>query len=125
MFFNATGGQKPPIADTETFHSTQKIYNKYLMDHPQTHTYSDYGTPAMVHLADGLGGLPNHNFLPVHSNLRYSVAKITTKLVLAHGGEGKFTHACMPGCIIRCSNILLERTEKQLFLHKSNLKPFT
>jgi len=27
------------------------------------------------------------------------------EIILARGGEGNTTHACMPGCIIRCSNI--------------------
>jgi len=106
IVFDATGGQKPPIADTETFRSTQKIYNKYLMDHPQTHTYSDYGTPAMVHLADGLGGLPTRNFSSGTFEFADDISgENMRELILARGGEGNTTHACMPGCIIRCSNI--------------------
>ena len=62
IIFDPTGGSRPPLLDEAAFRATQKVYNKFLMDHPQTHTYSDYGTPAMVRMADGFGGLPTRNF---------------------------------------------------------------
>ncbi len=106
IVFDASGGSKPPLADAEAFRATQKVYNKFLMEHPQTHTYSDYGTPAMVHMADGFGGLPTRNFSSgtfEHAD-EISGEKLR-ELILARGGEGNTTHACMAGCIIRCSNV--------------------
>lgn len=44
IVFDNAGGQKPPIVSPEAFKIAQKDYNKALMDHPQTHTYRDYGT---------------------------------------------------------------------------------
>lgn len=106
IVFDATGGQKPPLVDTETFRATQKIYNKFLMDHPQTHTYRDYGTPAMVHMADGFGSLPTRNFSSGTFEFADDISgEKLRELILERGGEGNTTHACMPGCIIRCSNI--------------------
>lgn len=106
IVFDAAGGSKPPLVDAEAFRATQKVYNKFLMDHPQTHTYSDFGTAAMVHMADGLGGLPTRNF---SSGTFEGAGDISgekmRELILARGREGNTTHACMPGCIIRCSNI--------------------
>jgi aldehyde:ferredoxin oxidoreductase len=106
IVFDAAGGSKPPLVDAEAFRATQKIYNKYLMDHPQTHTYSDYGTPAMVHLTDGLGGLPTRNFSSgTYEHADDISGEKMREVILERGGEGSTTHACMPGCIIRCSNI--------------------
>ena len=106
IIFDATGGQKPPILDIEAFRTTQKVYNKFLMDHPQTRTYGEYGTPAMVHLADGLGGLPTRNFSSGTFEFADDISgENLRELILARGGEGNPTHSCMPGCIIRCSNI--------------------
>ena len=106
IVFDAAGGSKPPLVDAEAFRATQKIYNKFLMDHPQTHTYSDYGTPAMVHMADGLGGLPTRNFSSgTFEHAEDISGEHLRELILKRGGEGNTTHACMPGCIIRCSNI--------------------
>jgi aldehyde:ferredoxin oxidoreductase len=106
IVFDANGGQKPPIEDIDSFRAAQKIYNKYLMDHPQTHAYSDYGTPAMVHITNGLGGLPTRNFSSGTFEYADDISGETMRdLILSRGGEGNTTHACMPGCIIRCSNI--------------------
>ncbi|MEW6094765.1 MAG: aldehyde ferredoxin oxidoreductase C-terminal domain-containing protein, partial [Chloroflexota bacterium] len=106
IVFDAGGGSKPPLADAEAFRATQKIYNKFLMEHPQTHTYSDYGTPAMVHMADGFGGLPTRNFSSGTFEYADEISgEKLRELILRRGGEGNTTHACMAGCIIRCSNV--------------------
>ena len=106
IVFDAAGGSKPTLVDAEAFRATQKVYNKFLMDHPQTHTYSDYGTPAMVHMADGLGGLPTRNFSSGTFEYADDISgEHLRELILERGGEGNPTHACMPGCIIRCSNV--------------------
>jgi aldehyde:ferredoxin oxidoreductase len=106
IVFDASGSSKPPLVDAEAFRATQKIYNKFLMDHPQTHTYSDYGTPAMVHMTDGLGALPTRNFSSGTFEFADEISgENLRELILTRNGEGKTTHACMPGCIIRCSNI--------------------
>ncbi len=106
IVFDPAGGSKPPLVDPEAFRATQKVYNKFLMDHPQTHTYSDYGTPAMVHMADGFGGLPTRNFSSGTFEYADDISgEHLRELILARGGEGNTTHACMAGCIIRCSNV--------------------
>jgi aldehyde:ferredoxin oxidoreductase len=106
IIFDASGGMKPAILDLVAFRSAQKIFNKHLMDHPQTHTYSEYGTPAMVHMADGLGALPTRNFSSGIFEYADDISgENLRELILARGGDGNPTHACMPGCIIRCSNI--------------------
>jgi aldehyde:ferredoxin oxidoreductase len=115
VVFDPAGGQKPPLQNPEMFRATQKTYNKFLMDHPQTHTYSEYGTPAMVHLTDGFGALPTRNF---SSGTFEYAAEISgenlRELILTRGGDGNTTHACMPGCIIRCSNIFAGQDGKTI-----------
>jgi aldehyde:ferredoxin oxidoreductase len=106
IVIDSSGGSKPHLVDEAAFRATQKLYNKFLMDHPQTHTYSDYGTPAMVRLTDGFGGLPTRNFSSGTFEYADDIsAENLRELILARGGEGNTTHACMPGCVIRCSNI--------------------
>jgi aldehyde:ferredoxin oxidoreductase len=106
IVFDSTGGSKPPLADEEAFRATQKVYTKFLIDHPQTHTYRDYGTPAMVHMADGFGGLPTRNFSSGTFQFADEISgESLRELILRRSGEGNTTHACMPGCIIRCSNV--------------------
>jgi aldehyde:ferredoxin oxidoreductase len=106
IVFDSKGGSKPPLVDEKTFRETQKIYNKYLIEHPQTKTYSDYGTSAMVHITDGFGALPTRNFSAGTFEFADDICGESLRdIILERDGEGNPTHACMPGCIIRCSNI--------------------
>src|SRR5574337_172137 len=105
IIFDETGGQKPPLADREAFRQAQKLFNKNTLEHPQTKTYQDYGTPAMVRTCNAFGGLPTRNF----SSGQFEGAETISgehmrELLLRRGGESETTHACMLGCVIQCSN---------------------
>jgi aldehyde:ferredoxin oxidoreductase len=106
IIFDASGGQKPTIAHPEAYKEAQKAYNKALMDHPQTHTYRDYGTAAMVQMCQTFGSLPTRNFSSGQFEQADSISgEHMRELLLQRGGVSNPTHACMPGCVIRCSNI--------------------
>ena len=62
IIFDKTGCQKAPIADAKAFRAAQKVYNKELMAHPQTQSYSDYGTAAMTRMTNAFGAIPTRNF---------------------------------------------------------------
>jgi aldehyde:ferredoxin oxidoreductase len=115
IIIDATGTEKPPIVDREAFRQAQKMFTKALMDHPQTKVYSDYGTAAMARMANGFGALPTRNFT---SGQFEGVEKISgeymRQVILERGGEGEPTHACMPGCTIRCSNTFADKTGASL-----------
>lgn len=105
IIFDDAGGQKPPIANREAFRQAQKLFNKNTLDHPQTKTYQEYGTPAMVRICNAFGGLPTRNF----SSGQFEGAETISgehmrDLLLQRGGESETTHACMLGCVIQCSN---------------------
>ncbi len=106
IIFDAIGGQKPPIAHPEAYREAQKAYNKALLDHPQTHTYRDYGTAAMVQMCQTFGSLPTRNFSSGQFEQADAISgEHMRELLLQRGGVSNPTHACMPGCTIRCSNI--------------------
>ncbi len=106
IVFDAKGGQKPPIADPEAFKAAQKRFTKNTLEHPQTAAYRDYSTVAMTMMCNGFGGLPTRNF----SSGRFEGAEGLSgehlrDVMLQRGGESEPAHACMAGCVIRCSNI--------------------
>ncbi|MGQ9833417.1 MAG: aldehyde ferredoxin oxidoreductase family protein [Candidatus Villigracilaceae bacterium] len=106
VVIDASAGQKPPIENPEAFREAQKVFNKALMDHPQTHTYRDYGTAAMVQMCQTFGSLPTRNF----SSGQFEHADTLSgehlrETILQRGGVSKPNHACMPGCVIQCSNV--------------------
>jgi aldehyde:ferredoxin oxidoreductase len=105
IVIDAGGGENPPMVDPELYRDAAKRYTQALLAHPQTTTYAEFGTAAMTMMCDGFGGLPTRNF----SSGRFEGAEKISgeamrELILARGGEGQTTHACMPGCVIRCSN---------------------
>jgi aldehyde:ferredoxin oxidoreductase len=105
IVFDSKDGQKPPIAHLEEFRQAQKAYTKALMDHPQTAVYRDYGTAAMGRMCNSFGALPTRDFSSgVFENVETISGEYMRDVILARDGDGEPTHACMPGCTIRCSN---------------------
>ena len=106
IVFDSQGSKKPPIAHPEEYKQAQKVYSKALLEHPQTAIYRDYGTAAMTRISNGFGGLPTRNFSRGTFESAENLSGETMRqALLDRKGESNPTHACMPGCTIRCSNI--------------------
>jgi aldehyde:ferredoxin oxidoreductase len=93
----------------------RKRFTKALNDHPQTAVYRDFGTAAMAHLCNRLGGLPTRSF---RSGQFEGVENISGEHlraeILRRGKPGDPSHACMPGCLIRCSNTFVSEDGQQV-----------
>ena len=106
IVIDASGGEKPPIADSSAFRAAQKAYTKSLMEHPQTTAYHDYGTAAMTNLTNHFGGLPTRGFsVGQFEGAEKISGEHMRETLLERGGESAPSHACMPGCTIQCSNV--------------------
>jgi aldehyde:ferredoxin oxidoreductase len=115
IVIDAKDGIKPEIKDLESFKTAQKRFTKSLMEHPQTKIYADYGTNAMPGMSDGFGGMPTRNFSAGHfEGLERIRGETMRELLLQRGGEAETTHACMPGCTIRCSNVYADANGKSI-----------
>lgn len=113
IVIDASGGQKPPIVNPVAFKEAQKAFTKALMEHPQTHTYHDYGTAAMVQMCQTFGSLPTRNFSAGQFEHAETISgEYLRETILKRGGVGKASHACMPGCTIQCSNVYPEQDGK-------------
>jgi aldehyde:ferredoxin oxidoreductase len=105
IVIDAAGGAKPRIADAEAFKQAQKVFTRNVAEHAQTGLYRDYGTAAMGLMCNAMGALPTRGF----SSGQFEGAEALSgehmrEVMLERGGESTPTHACMPGCTIRCSN---------------------
>lgn len=110
VVIDAAGGEKPPIVDPAAFKEAQKAFTKALMEHPQTHTYHDYGTAAMVQMCQAFGSLPTRNFSAGQFEHAETISgEFLRETILQRGGAGKASHACMPGCTIQCSNVYVDQ----------------
>jgi aldehyde:ferredoxin oxidoreductase len=100
-----------------TFHDRKKVmggvrqYGKLLREDPAIDAFGKYGTAMVSDLTNQLGGLPTRNFSDgrlvdaAEETLKLGGAYIRD-LTLERGGET--THACMPGCLIQCSNVYVD-----------------
>jgi aldehyde:ferredoxin oxidoreductase len=106
IIFDSADGEKPPIVHKKAYHHARKHFVKELMQQPQTKSYADYGTAAMTNLTTAYGALPTNNFSQGRFEAVENISGETMRdLILARGGAGETTHACMAGCTIRCSNV--------------------
>lgn len=105
IVIDGSTGEAPPLVDEDGFNEAKKYYTKELLAHPQTTTYADYGTAAMTLMCNGFGGLPTRGFSIGEFEAAEKISgEAMRDLLLARGGDADTTHACMAGCVIRCSN---------------------
>jgi aldehyde:ferredoxin oxidoreductase len=99
------GGAPPPLVDKGLFKAAQKKYTDALLEHPQIAVYAQYGTAGMTLMCDGFGGLPTRGFSAGQFEGAEQISgEAMHDLLVERGGESNTTHACMPGCVILCSN---------------------
>ncbi|CAN0294757.1 unnamed protein product, partial [Phaeothamnion confervicola] len=105
------------------FHDRRKVlgsikeYGAKLRADEAINVLKDYGTAMMADYTNHVGGLPVNNFT---SGRQVDIANG----VLRMGGEfirqqnqargGETSHACMPGCLIECSNVYADADGKEI-----------
>jgi aldehyde:ferredoxin oxidoreductase len=108
-----------------SFHEPKKVnaaikdYSKLLLaDSMVQNFYSKIGTMGMADLQNTLGGLPVRNFSAgqqanVAAGEKFKMGgEYIGQLNTSRGGEQ--THACMPGCVIQCSNVYHDASGKEV-----------
>jgi len=106
VVFDNAGARRPPIVQPEAFKVAQKDYTKSVMDHPQSVSYRDYGTAAMTQLTQRFAALPVRNFSRgTFDEVEKIGGESLREFTLARGAPSDPSHACMAGCVIKCSNV--------------------
>jgi aldehyde:ferredoxin oxidoreductase len=119
---------KAVVVDTDripTFHDVKKVnvaikdYSKMLLaDGIVQNFYQKLGTAGMADVQNMMGGLPVRNFsagqlADVKAGEKFKMgADYIAPMNTARGGEQ--THACMPGCVIQCSNVYADASGKEV-----------
>lgn len=97
-----------PIADSSALRVARKNYHAALRENHTTGLgFPTFGTVMSLDTVRALGGLPVHNFRSgdVDGEHPQLTAEGVRETILERGGAGTPTHACMHGCVIRCSNV--------------------
>ena len=107
----------PPVNDRKKVMGAIKDYGKKLGDSVAVQSLKTTGTAMVADLTNHLGALPVRNF---------SSGQLTTAedgplrmggdyIRELNGGRGGETqHACMPGCLIKCSNVYVDDSGREL-----------
>lgn len=94
-----------PVKDAERFKSAAKKFTDILLGHPVTgQGLPSYGTNVLMNVINEAGLLPTRNFRFGRFDRAGEVSGEKLAKVAVQRG-GKATHACHPGCVIRCSNV--------------------
>ncbi len=107
----------PTFKDRKKVIQGVKEYNKLLNADDLIKAFKEYGTAMVSDLTNETGGLPVNNFTAgrlVDTNeetLKMGGTYIREQN-LARGGQT--AHACMPGCMIECSNVYADEDGKEI-----------
>jgi aldehyde:ferredoxin oxidoreductase len=109
----------PPFSDVKKVNVAIKDYSKMLLaDGIVQNFYQKLGTAGMADVQNMMGGLPVRNFsagqlADVKAGEKFKMgADYIAPTNTARGGEQ--THACMPGCVIQCSNVYADASGKEI-----------
>ena len=107
----------PPMHDRAAVMTAIKTYGNELGEQVAVQNMSKLGTAMVADLTNHIGGLPVRNF---------SAGRLTESEdeVLKLGGDfiyeqntargGDTSHACMPGCLIKCSNVYADEDGEEI-----------
>ena len=109
----------PQLHDAKKVNASIKNYAKMLQaDSMVANFYAKVGTMGMADLQNYMGGLPVRNFSA--GQMANTAAGETFKMGGEYIGQlntsrgGEQTHACMPGCVIQCSNVYHDANGKEV-----------
>jgi aldehyde:ferredoxin oxidoreductase len=102
-----TSIRKP--VDKQRFREASKTFVKALGEHPVTaEGLPAYGTNVLQNILNEAGGLPTGNFKEGHfDGVPNICGERQAEVILERGG--KVSHACLAGCVIKCSRIYHDR----------------
>jgi len=96
-----------------SFQEVCRAFTKDILEHKATGLFSKYGTVGGLSYLSKIGALPTRNFSAgsFEGNARIG-GKGVAELNDTRGGS--FGHICMPGCVVRCSNVMHDKDKKFL-----------
>ena len=88
-------------------------FHKLVAPSARVQTLRQYGTASTLNHTQHLGGLPTRNFSEGQFEGAEAIGgEALRDTILARGGVGTPTEACMTGCVIQCSNIFADAEGK-------------
>lgn len=107
----------PQLHERKKFIQGVRHYANKLNEDQPVQAFKVYGTAMMADYMNHVGGLPVNNFssgrlVDTNEETMKLGGDYIRDLQLSRGGEP--SHACMPGCLIQCSNIYADKDGNEL-----------
>jgi aldehyde:ferredoxin oxidoreductase len=108
-----TGTEPRRPVDKETFREAVKAFTEKIMARKPTGLLAQFGTVGGLTYLSKVGAVPTRNFTAGSFEGSEKIGgKAVAALNAARGGS--FGHVCMPGCVVRCSNVMHDKDGKFL-----------
>lgn len=107
----------PELHERKKVLGAVKEYATKLRDDAAIEVYTKIGTMAMADYTNHVGGLPTRNFTSGQaSDTNLELFKMGGDYISTLNNErgGNHSHACMPGCVIQCSNVYVDADGKEI-----------
>ena len=113
----ADKAKMPTFHDRKQLMGSVREYNKMLDAEPAIDAFRKLGTAMVGDFTNKVGGIPTNNFgLGRQTDSSEGPFKLGGEYIrernLSRGGET--THACMPGCMIQCSNVYADEDGNEI-----------
>ena len=107
VIIGARKGGPAYVQDMELWKTGTKLYSKAIQTaRPTSYVMPNFGTPLTMEQMNGMGAALVEGFRRGQVNdITKCGGEAYRKAILERGGCGSTTHACMPGCMVRCSSI--------------------
>ncbi len=107
----------PQLHERKKVIGAVRSYADKLGKDPMIDSYKRFGTAMMSDYTNHVGGLPVRNFslgrlVDTNTEIMKMGGDFIREQNIARGGEQD--HACMPGCLIRCSNVYADADGKEI-----------
>ena len=101
----------PELEDRKKVMSAVKEYGRMIKADELTAVYRDVGTASMGDFTNYIGALPVRNFSSGQQVGNGERLRLGGDFIreLNHARGGQTAHACMPGCMIECSNVFVDK----------------
>ncbi|TEB16397.1 putative oxidoreductase YdhV [Pelotomaculum sp. FP] len=109
------GNFKRQVQNEAAFKNVRMKLHKAILSNPGAAFYTKMGTMGFMMPVHALGAMPTKGFTEgTWDRVEEVNGERYLEEIAKRGGEGKPIHACMPGCIVRCSNIYPDKNGKKI-----------
>jgi len=114
LVIDDAGTGEVEVNDKEKLRQAAAALSKGILSHPLIEGLRQLGTPVLVMMMNGLGGLPTKNYSLGQFEGAENISGEFMVQTMAKRPNSKAVHRCMQGCIVSCSNIYTDEEGKEI-----------